>query len=169
MVGYGPEASHFVIELTYNYGVKSYELGNEFGGITIRSKDVLQRANQHNWATKEASNGTTELTSPDGYKFFIVNEAQPVDTGIILRYKHPNTNYILRLFSDPVISTTLNCTTISKTVTYWHEILNMKVLSKADKSAQLSYDDKFQLKFNEIGKLSWNIAIVSKQIKFLFP
>lgn len=28
MVGYGPESSHFVIELTYNYGVKSYEMGN---------------------------------------------------------------------------------------------------------------------------------------------
>lgn len=28
MVGYGPEQDHFVIELTYNYGVKSYEMGN---------------------------------------------------------------------------------------------------------------------------------------------
>lgn len=27
MVGYGPESNHFVIELTYNYGVKSYEFG----------------------------------------------------------------------------------------------------------------------------------------------
>lgn len=30
MVGYGPEKSHFVIELTYNYGVKSYDLGNAY-------------------------------------------------------------------------------------------------------------------------------------------
>jgi len=29
MVGYGPEDSHFVIELTYNYGVKTYELGTD--------------------------------------------------------------------------------------------------------------------------------------------
>lgn len=28
MVGYGPESTHFVLELTYNYGVKSYELGS---------------------------------------------------------------------------------------------------------------------------------------------
>lgn len=27
MVGYGPESTHFAIELTYNYGVTSYELG----------------------------------------------------------------------------------------------------------------------------------------------
>lgn len=30
MVGYGPEASHFVFELTYNYGVTSYEMGKKF-------------------------------------------------------------------------------------------------------------------------------------------
>ena len=29
MIGYGPEASHFVIELTYNYGVREYALGND--------------------------------------------------------------------------------------------------------------------------------------------
>lgn len=30
MIGYGPESNHFVIELTYNYGVKSYEFGKPF-------------------------------------------------------------------------------------------------------------------------------------------
>lgn len=29
MIGYGPESNHFVIELTYNYGVTNYELGNK--------------------------------------------------------------------------------------------------------------------------------------------
>lgn len=82
MIGYGPESSHFVIELTYNYGVKSYELGNEFGGITIRSKAILQRAKEHNWDTKKSAlNGNTELFSPDGYKFIIV-EDDDGDTGI---------------------------------------------------------------------------------------
>lgn len=74
MIGYGPESSHFVIELTYNYGVTSYELGNEFGGITIASKDVLKRAKEHNWETKSILNGKTELLSPDGYTFIIVDE-----------------------------------------------------------------------------------------------
>lgn len=27
MIGYGPELNHFVVELTYNYGVTSYDLG----------------------------------------------------------------------------------------------------------------------------------------------
>ncbi len=30
MMGYGPEDNHFVVELTYNYGIKNYEKGNEF-------------------------------------------------------------------------------------------------------------------------------------------
>lgn len=30
MVGYGAEDDHFVIELTYNYGMKNYKRGNDF-------------------------------------------------------------------------------------------------------------------------------------------
>lgn len=30
MIGFGPEDNHFVAELTYNYGIKSYKLGNDF-------------------------------------------------------------------------------------------------------------------------------------------
>lgn len=30
MVGFGPEDEHFVAELTYNYGVGDYQLGNDF-------------------------------------------------------------------------------------------------------------------------------------------
>ena len=35
MVGYGPEGDHFVTELTYNYGIGSYQLGNDFLVNTI--------------------------------------------------------------------------------------------------------------------------------------
>lgn len=30
MAGFGPEDDHFVVELTYNYGIKQYQLGNDF-------------------------------------------------------------------------------------------------------------------------------------------
>lgn len=30
MAGYGSEDDHFVVELTYNYGIKEYKLGNDF-------------------------------------------------------------------------------------------------------------------------------------------
>lgn len=44
MIGYGPEDDHFVAELTYNYGIKSYKLGNAFQVSflwTNESKDGL--------------------------------------------------------------------------------------------------------------------------------
>ena len=30
MAGFGSEDDHFVVELTYNYGIKEYQLGNDF-------------------------------------------------------------------------------------------------------------------------------------------
>ena len=30
MIGYGPEDDHFVMELTYNYGIKQYKRGNDY-------------------------------------------------------------------------------------------------------------------------------------------
>ena len=35
MIGFGPEDDHFVLELTYNYGIKEYKLGNDFQVIYI--------------------------------------------------------------------------------------------------------------------------------------
>lgn len=70
MIGYGPEDSNFVIELTYNYPVKSYTLGNDFVGITIKSTEILNRAKNHKWPILPGN----ILEAPDGYKFFIVNE-----------------------------------------------------------------------------------------------
>ncbi|PNY07199.1 lactoylglutathione lyase-like protein [Trifolium pratense] len=39
-LGYGPEDSHFVIELTYNYGVDKYDIGTAFGHFGIAVDDV---------------------------------------------------------------------------------------------------------------------------------
>ncbi len=41
-VGYGDETDNTVLELTYNWGVDSYEIGNAFGHIAIGVDDVYQ-------------------------------------------------------------------------------------------------------------------------------
>lgn len=41
-LGYGPESENTVIELTYNWGVDSYELGNGFGHLAIEVDDVYK-------------------------------------------------------------------------------------------------------------------------------
>ncbi|PHR63490.1 MAG: lactoylglutathione lyase [Idiomarina sp.] len=39
-VGYGDEADHSVLELTYNWGVSEYEHGGAFGHIAIGVEDI---------------------------------------------------------------------------------------------------------------------------------
>lgn len=80
MVGYGPEDTHFVVELTYNYGVTEYELGNDFLGLTIQSSECLRRAAAMNWSVKD-ENGNKFLEAPGGYKFYIIDKPQPTNTG----------------------------------------------------------------------------------------
>jgi hypothetical protein len=41
---FGNEDEHFVIELTYNYNVGSYALGNDLLSITVMSSEALARA-----------------------------------------------------------------------------------------------------------------------------
>jgi lactoylglutathione lyase len=41
-LGYGDESTQSVIELTYNWGVDSYDLGNGYGHIAIEVDDVYQ-------------------------------------------------------------------------------------------------------------------------------
>ncbi len=39
-VGYGDESENTVLELTYNWGIDGYELGNGFGHIALEVDDV---------------------------------------------------------------------------------------------------------------------------------
>src|SRR6185437_9437426 len=39
-VGYGDESTNAVLELTYNYGVASYDLGSAYGHIAIAVPDA---------------------------------------------------------------------------------------------------------------------------------
>ena len=41
-VGYGPEDSQAVVELTYNYGVDKYDMGNAFGQLAIEVLDAYK-------------------------------------------------------------------------------------------------------------------------------
>lgn len=43
-LGYGEESDQTVIELTYNWGVEHYDLGNGYGHIAIEVDDVYQAA-----------------------------------------------------------------------------------------------------------------------------
>uniref|UniRef100_A0A1A9W2Y5 VOC domain-containing protein n=1 Tax=Glossina brevipalpis TaxID=37001 RepID=A0A1A9W2Y5_9MUSC len=122
MVGYGPECSHFVFELTYNYGITSYEMGNEFGGITLKSQESINRAIKHNYPMKDAENDQKLLLSPDGYKFYIIPECEPKNC-------------------DPVVEVNFHCSDITASKDYWVNLLKMKLISQDSKSILLKYKE----------------------------
>ncbi|NEQ18047.1 MAG: lactoylglutathione lyase, partial [Moorea sp. SIO3E2] len=45
-VGYGDESDNTVIELTYNWGVDQYNIGDAFGHIALGVDDIYQTCNQ---------------------------------------------------------------------------------------------------------------------------
>ena len=67
-------------ELTYNYGISTYKLGNDFLGLTIKSSKVLENAKKNNWPVKDDE--LKYLEAPGGYRFYILDEEQPVVEGI---------------------------------------------------------------------------------------
>jgi len=81
-VGYGNNPEHVEIELTYNHGVGSYELGTAYGHIAIGVSDVYgacDKIRQSGGAvTREpgpVKGGTTVIafvTDPDGYKIELI-------------------------------------------------------------------------------------------------
>lgn len=85
MIGYGPEDTHFVIELTYNYGVDDYKLGNDFLGITLKSSKVLENAKSLSWPV-EVEDNKSYVVAPGGYKFYVIDEPQPVDKGMHIKH-----------------------------------------------------------------------------------
>ena len=74
MMGYGSEDDHFVLELTYNYGIKSYALGNDYQHITIHSTKAVKTAKSHPGITivTEEEDGTLVVKDPDAYTFRLV-------------------------------------------------------------------------------------------------
>ena len=84
-VGYGAEDAHAVIELTYNYGVDSYDMGNAFGHLAIAVPDAYKACEtvkaKGGSVTREAGpvkGGSTVIAfvqDPDGYKIELIQHS----------------------------------------------------------------------------------------------
>ncbi|EIC3048791.1 lactoylglutathione lyase [Salmonella enterica subsp. enterica serovar Manhattan] len=90
-VGYGPETEEAVIELTYNWGVESYDMGNAYGHIALsvdNAAEACERIRQNGGnVTREAGpvkGGSTIIAfveDPDGYKIELI-EAKDAGRGL---------------------------------------------------------------------------------------
>ncbi|GLH03414.1 Glyoxalase domain-containing protein 4 [Gryllus bimaculatus] len=132
MIGYGSEDTHFVVELTYNYGISSYEKGNDFIGMTIKSKEIIKRAQEADWPIKKEGN-LSVLEAPGGYKYFIEEEPQPVS-------------------EDPVQKVILASSNLQKSIDYWNGILGLKIYNQDERSATFGFgDNQAKVELRDIG------------------
>lgn len=80
-VGYGDESDHTVLELTYNWGVDQYELGDAYGHIAIGVDDIY---------------GTCEQIKERGGK--VVREPGPMKHGsTVIAFVQDPTGYKIEL------------------------------------------------------------------------
>ena len=81
-LGYGSNPEHAELELTYNWGVESYELGTAYGHIALGVPDVYAACDRIKLAggnvTREpgaVKGGSTVIafvSDPDGYKIELI-------------------------------------------------------------------------------------------------
>jgi len=81
-VGYGNEADQTVLELTYNWGVDTYELGNAYGHIALGVNDIYAACKnieakggsvtRQPGPMKHGSTVIAFVEDPDGYKIELI-------------------------------------------------------------------------------------------------
>ncbi|MCC2958038.1 lactoylglutathione lyase [Massilia sp. IC2-477] len=81
-LGYGSNPEHAELELTYNYGVESYDMGTAYGHIALSTEDIYATCDSVRKLggniTREpgpVKGGTTVIafiTDPDGYKVELI-------------------------------------------------------------------------------------------------
>ncbi len=81
-VGYGDDSDHTVLELTYNWGVEKYNLGDGYGHIAIGIDDIYGTCEQIKARGGKVSrepgpmkHGSTVIAfveDPDGYKVELI-------------------------------------------------------------------------------------------------
>lgn len=83
-VGYGDEDAHTVLELTYNWGVDTYDLGTAFGHIAIEVDDAYQACEEAigkggkvvrpAGPMKHGGSVIAFIEDPDGYKIEFIQK-----------------------------------------------------------------------------------------------
>ena len=81
-VGYGTNPEHAELELTYNYGVTSYQVGTAFGHLALAAEDIVQacdavkahggHVSREPGPVKGGSTVIAFVTDPDGYQIELI-------------------------------------------------------------------------------------------------
>uniref|UniRef100_A0A0A0LHW7 Lactoylglutathione lyase n=1 Tax=Cucumis sativus TaxID=3659 RepID=A0A0A0LHW7_CUCSA len=120
-LGFGPEDSHFVIELTYNYGVDKYDIGTAFGHFGIAVEDVYK---------------TVELIKAKGGK--VTREAGPVKGGrTVIAFVEDPDGYKFELIErgptpEPLCQVMLRVGDLDRSIDFYKKAYGMELLRKRD-------------------------------------
>jgi len=127
MVGYGTEITNTSLELTYNFGIDHYELGNDFRYIAIAARGFVLDPSQT--VSPVLPGGYQIITSPDGYRFLLV----PVSSGCNAE--------------DPFLFISLHVTDLAKSIEFYTElgftIFNNVPGALNNRSVVLGLDEKY--------------------------
>ena len=84
-VGYGENPDHAELELTFNYGVTSYEMGNAYGHIALSADDIVAactavkanggQVSREPGPVKGGNTVIAFITDPDGYKIELIERS----------------------------------------------------------------------------------------------
>ncbi|XP_009417711.2 probable lactoylglutathione lyase, chloroplastic isoform X2 [Musa acuminata AAA Group] len=120
-LGYGPEDSHFVVELTYNYGVDKYEIGTGFGHFGIAVEDVAKtvdlikakggKVTREPGPVKGGKSVIAFIEDPDGYKFELL-ERGPTP--------------------EPLCQVMLRVGDLDRSINFYEKAFGMELLCKRD-------------------------------------
>ena len=90
-LGYGSNPDHAELELTYNWGTESYDMGTAYGHIAISTADIYATCDQVRAAggnisrepgpVKGGSTVIAFITDPDGYKVELIERADNASGG----------------------------------------------------------------------------------------
>ncbi|XP_015066915.1 lactoylglutathione lyase GLX1 [Solanum pennellii] len=121
-LGFGPEESHFVVELTYNYGVDKYDIGTGFGHFAIATPDVYKLVEEI-----KAKGGT------------VTREPGPVKGGssVIAFVKDPD-GYLFEIIQrestpEPLCQVMLRVGDLERAIKFYEKALGMQVVKKVDR------------------------------------
>lgn len=123
-LGFGPEDSHFVVELTYNYGVDKYDIGTGFGHFAIATEDI---------------NKLVENIREKGGK--VTREPGPVKGGsTVIAFVQDPDGYLFELIQrgptpEPLCQVMLRVGDLDRSIMFYEKACGMKLLKKKDNPA----------------------------------
>lgn len=116
MIGFDHEDTQFVSELTYNYGIGHYDLGNDLRGIHVQSATAVQNLKSGKWPIDGEKDGVFSIKDPDGYLFTVRDGPE-----------------------NAVTKVSIAVSDLKKSLEYWRLTLGMSVFSQTKERIILGY------------------------------